>query len=56
MFDQKKQRFEEQSKQQVPVELLVRNGFDQQLLNDIADDEAESGDVEPRRESTPIPA
>ena len=42
VFDQEKQRFEEQAKQPVPVELLVKNGFDQQLLNAIADDEAET--------------
>ena len=42
VFDQEKQRFEEQAKQPVPVELLVKNGFDQQLLNAIADDESET--------------
>ena len=42
VFDQNRQRFEEQSKQQVSVELLVKNGADQQLLNEIADDEAET--------------
>ncbi len=42
VFDQNRQRFEEQSKQQVSVELLVKNGADKQLLNEIADDEAET--------------
>jgi peptidyl-prolyl cis-trans isomerase D len=42
VFDQNRQRFEEQSKQQVSVELLVKNGADRQLLNEIADDEAET--------------
>jgi peptidyl-prolyl cis-trans isomerase D len=42
VFDQNRQRFEEQSKQQVSVELLVRNGADKQLLSEIADDEAET--------------
>ncbi len=42
VFDQNRQRFEEQSKQQVSVELLVKNGADKQLLSEIADDEAET--------------
>ncbi len=42
VFDQNRQRFEEQSKQQVSVELLVRNGADKQLLSEIADDESET--------------
>jgi peptidyl-prolyl cis-trans isomerase D len=42
VFDQNRQRFEEQSKQQVSVEMLVKNGADKQLLSEIADDEAET--------------
>jgi len=42
VFDQNRERFEEQAKQPVSVELLVKNGADLQLLNDIADDEAET--------------
>src|ERR1700732_4878052 len=42
VFGQEKERFEQQSKQVVPVELLVKNGFDQQLLNAIGDDEAQT--------------
>jgi peptidyl-prolyl cis-trans isomerase D len=42
IFDSEKQRFEQQTKQDVPVDMLVRNGFDAQLLNAIADDEAQS--------------
>ncbi|MGI9170169.1 MAG: SurA N-terminal domain-containing protein, partial [Caulobacteraceae bacterium] len=42
VFDQQKQRFEQQTGQTVPVEVLVQNGFDQQLLNAIADDEAQA--------------
>lgn len=41
IFDNEKQRFEQQAQQPVPTELLVRNGFDQQLLNQIALDQAE---------------
>jgi peptidyl-prolyl cis-trans isomerase D len=41
IFDSEKAKFEQQSQQQTPVELLVQNGFDQQLLNAIAQDEAE---------------
>ena len=40
VFEQQKQRFEEQSKQTVTNGFLVQNGFDQQLLNAIAQDEA----------------
>jgi peptidyl-prolyl cis-trans isomerase D len=40
VFDQQKQRFEDQSKQTVTNSFLVQNGFDQQLLNAIAQDEA----------------
>ena len=42
VFDQNRQRFEEQSKQQVSVEMLVKHGADKQLLSEIADDEAET--------------
>jgi peptidyl-prolyl cis-trans isomerase D len=40
VFDQQKQRFEDQSNQTVTNSFLVENGFDQQLLNAIAQDEA----------------
>src|ERR1700678_2536752 len=39
IFEQQKTRFEQQSKQPVTSEFLIRNGFDQQLLNEIALDE-----------------
>ncbi len=42
IFDQQKQRFDQQAGQPVPIELLVQNGFDQQLLNAIAQDEAQA--------------
>jgi peptidyl-prolyl cis-trans isomerase D len=42
IFDQNKQRYEQQAKQEVTVDFLVRNGFDRQLLNEIAEDEAET--------------
>ncbi len=42
IFDQQKQRFDQQAGQPVPLELLVQNGFDQQLLNAIAQDEAQA--------------
>src|SRR5665213_3105467 len=35
-FDQEKKRFEQQSGQPASIEMLVQNGFDQQLLNAIA--------------------
>ncbi|MBA3811946.1 MAG: peptidyl-prolyl cis-trans isomerase [Caulobacteraceae bacterium] len=41
IFDNQKQQLEQQSGQPVPAELLVRDGFDQQLLNQLALDEAE---------------
>ena len=41
-FDQEKKRFEQQSGQPASIEMLVQNGFDQQLLNAIAQEEAES--------------
>ncbi|HEY5073034.1 MAG TPA: peptidyl-prolyl cis-trans isomerase [Caulobacteraceae bacterium] len=41
IFQSEKARFEQQSQQEAPVELLVQNGFDQQLLNAIAEDESE---------------
>ncbi len=40
VFDQQKQRFEEQSKQTATNSFLVQNGFDQQLLNAIAQDQS----------------
>jgi peptidyl-prolyl cis-trans isomerase D len=40
VFDQQKQRFEDQSKQTVTNAFLVENGFDQQLLNAIAQDQS----------------
>jgi len=40
IFDQEKQRVEQQQQAPVPIELLIQNGFDQQLLNAIAQDEA----------------
>ena len=40
VFEQQKQRFEDQSKQTVTNSFLVQNGFDQQLLNAIAQDQA----------------
>ncbi len=40
IFDQQKQHFEEQTKQQVSNEALVQNGLDLQLLNQIGDDQA----------------
>jgi peptidyl-prolyl cis-trans isomerase D len=42
IFDQQKQRFDQQAGQSVPIELLIQNGFDQQLLNAIAQDEAQA--------------
>ena len=42
IFEQQKTRFEQQSKQPVTNEFLIRNGFDQQLLNEIALDEGEA--------------
>ena len=42
VFDQEKQRLEQQSQQPVSIEQLVQGGFDQQLLGAIAGDEAES--------------
>ncbi len=42
IFEQQKQRFEEQSKQQLTSEFLIRNGFDQQLLNQMALDQGQS--------------
>lgn len=42
IFDSEVQRLEQQSQQPVTAEVLVQNGFDQQLLNAIAEDEAEA--------------
>ena len=42
IFEQQKQRYEQQAKQPATTEFLVRNGFDQQLLNQIAIDQASS--------------
>ncbi len=40
IFDQQKQKYEDASKQTVTNSFLVQNGFDQQLLGAIGDDEA----------------
>ena len=42
IFDQQKQHYEEQTKQTYTNEFLVQNGFDQQLLNQIALDDAQA--------------
>ncbi len=42
VFDEQKQKLEQQAQQPLSMETLVRNGFDQQLLNAVADDEAEA--------------
>lgn len=42
IFDQQKQRLEQQSGQTFAYDFLVKNGFDQNILNGIAQDEAES--------------
>ncbi len=42
IFDQQKQRLDQQAQQQVPMELLLQNGFDQQLLNGLAQDQAQA--------------
>ncbi|MEO7026533.1 MAG: SurA N-terminal domain-containing protein, partial [Caulobacteraceae bacterium] len=42
IFEQEQQRFEQQAGQPVPTEILIKNGFDAQLLTAIAGDEAES--------------
>ncbi|HEY5105273.1 MAG TPA: SurA N-terminal domain-containing protein [Caulobacteraceae bacterium] len=42
IFDQQKERLDQQAQQQVPMELLLQNGFDQQLLNGLAQDQAEA--------------
>ena len=42
IFDQQKQRFEQETKQAVTAEYLVRNGFDEQLLSQIALDDAQA--------------
>ncbi|MGI8840118.1 MAG: peptidyl-prolyl cis-trans isomerase [Caulobacteraceae bacterium] len=55
IFDQQKQRFDQQAGQAVPVELLVQNGFDQQLLNAIALDEA-TAEMLTRAGIAPAPA
>ncbi len=41
IFEQQKQRFEQQSKQVVTSEFLIKNGFDQQLLSQIALDDGQ---------------
>ena len=41
IFESEKERFDKQAQQVTTVELLVQNGFDQQLLNAIALDESE---------------
>src|ERR1019366_8963640 len=40
IFDEQRQRLEAQNKQPISNELLVQNGFDQQLLDEIAADQA----------------
>jgi peptidyl-prolyl cis-trans isomerase D len=42
IFEQQKAKFEQQSKQPLTVEFLVQNGFDQQLLNEIALDQGQA--------------
>jgi peptidyl-prolyl cis-trans isomerase D len=42
VFDEQKQRLDQQAQQTVPMELLLQNGFDQQLLNGMAQDQAEA--------------
>jgi peptidyl-prolyl cis-trans isomerase D len=42
IFDQQKQRFEEQSHQSLTADFLIKNGFDLQLLNQLAQDQAEA--------------
>jgi peptidyl-prolyl cis-trans isomerase D len=42
IFEQDKQRYEEQTHQETTNEFLIRNGFDQQLLNEIALDQSEA--------------
>ncbi|MHB8530487.1 MAG: peptidylprolyl isomerase [Caulobacteraceae bacterium] len=55
IFEQQKERFEQQSQQAVPVEVLVENGFDQQLLSELAKDQAE-GEMLTRAGVVPAPA
>ena len=40
VFDQQKKKYEDASKQELTNSILVQNGFDQQLLGAIADDQA----------------
>ena len=42
VFEQQKQHYEQQTKQTYTTEFLVQNGFDQQLLNQIALDDAQA--------------
>ena len=42
IFEQQKQHYEEQTKQQYTADFLIRNGFDQQLLNQIALDQGQA--------------
>lgn len=42
IFEQQKTRFEEQTHQDVTSDFLIRNGFDEQLLDQIALDQAQS--------------
>ncbi len=42
IFDQQKEHFQQQSQQDVTLDVLVENGFDQQLLNELAKDQAEA--------------
>ncbi len=42
IFEQQKERFEQQSQQTTTIDVLVENGFDQQLLGEIARDQGEA--------------
>ena len=42
VFDQQKERLDQQAHESVPMDLLVENGFDQQLLNGMAQDQAQA--------------
>jgi peptidyl-prolyl cis-trans isomerase D len=40
IFEQEKQRVEQRAQQSIPMDVLIQNGFDQQLLGEIALDQA----------------
>ncbi len=42
IFEQQEQAFNQQQQQQIPLDVLVENGFDQQLLSELAKDQAEA--------------